>query len=220
MNIQRFLRFSTVMAAFVLLAVMLAGCRLPASQGIEGDSTQYPVPGGTEQGMGDLDVILTQTAMALLTPQPPPATAPPQAPAVTETPAPAPTQPPQPTAVVAYVEATPGKPPATYVLQAGEFPFCIARRFNVDQYELLNINGLGLRSNVYPGTTLRIPQTGNPFVGDRSLLDHPTTYKIKTGDTIYKIACIFGDVSPDMIALQNNLQAPFNLNAGEVLIIP
>ena len=95
-----------------------------------------------------------------------------------------------------------------------------ARRFNVDQYELLNINGLGLSSNVYPGTTLKIPQTGNTFAGENTLMNHPTTYKIKAGDTIYSIACAFGDVSPDMIALQNNLQAPYSLTAGDVLIIP
>ena len=36
---------------------------------------------------------------------------------------------------------TPGHP-ATYTLQSGEFPWCIARRFNVDPNELLSLNGL------------------------------------------------------------------------------
>jgi LysM repeat protein len=66
---------------------------------------------------------------------------------------------------------------------------------------------------------LQIPQTGNPFDGTRALIDHPTTYKIVEGDTLNIIACKFGDVSPDMIALQNNLSTP-DLPPGEVLIIP
>ena len=221
MNIQRFLRFSTVIAMLVLLAVVLAGCRLPASEGIEGDNPAYPVPGTGTQTMGDIPAFMTQTAEAALTPHAPEATPQPEVPVFTETSAPQPTQKPaQPTDVVEYVEATPGKPPATYTLHAGEFPFCIARRFNVDQYELLNVNGLGLGSNVYTGTTLKIPQTGHEFVGDPSLMNHTTTYKVKAGDTIYGIACAFGDVSPDMIALQNDLSAPYNLTAGEVLVIP
>ena len=32
---------------------------------------------------------------------------------------------------MAFATPTPGRP-ATYVIQDGEFPYCIARRFNVD----------------------------------------------------------------------------------------
>ncbi|HNT23489.1 MAG TPA: LysM peptidoglycan-binding domain-containing protein [Anaerolineales bacterium] len=230
MNIQRFLRYGTVIALVMVLAVALSGCLRAASEGItdttDTTGSSYPVPGATDQNMGELGTLVAQTEAAQQTPGMPPATQQPvvnpEVPAVTETPQPVPPeQQPQPTAApVVYIEATAGAPPATYTLQPGEFPFCIARRFNVDQYELLNINGLGLSSNVYPGTTLKIPQTGNTFAGENTLMNHPTTYKIKAGDTIYSIACAFGDVSPDMIALQNNLQAPYSLTAGDVLIIP
>jgi len=64
-----------------------------------------------------------------------------------------------------------------------------------------------------------MPQTGNPFDGERTLHEHPTTYKIVEGDTLNTIACYFGDMSPDLISLQNNLSTP-ELPAGEVLIIP
>jgi hypothetical protein len=43
---------------------------------------------------------------------------------------------------------------------------------------------------------------------------------VKSGDTIYTIACKFGDASPDMIAKQNNLSEPFNLKAGDTIRIP
>jgi LysM repeat protein len=71
-----------------------------------------------------------------------------------------------------------------------------------------------------PGQVLKIPQTGNPFIGNRVLHDHPTTYKILQGDTLNKIACYFGDLSPDMIAVQNNLPSFTDLPVGEVLFIP
>jgi hypothetical protein len=67
---------------------------------------------------------------------------------------------------------------------------------------------------------LKIPQTGNPFVGERALKPHPDYYKILSGDTVNTIACSYGDVSPDMIALQNGLTSYTGLPDGEVLVIP
>ena len=45
------------------------------------------------------------------------------------------------TPLVVVATATPGRP-ASYTLMQGEFPYCIARRFNVNQSELLTLNGL------------------------------------------------------------------------------
>jgi len=115
--------------------------------------------------------------------------------------------------------ATPGIP-KTYVIQAGEFPFCIARRFDLNPIELLSLNGLGSGSIVRPGTELRIPQTGNHFPSNRSLQPHPTTYIVKSGDTIYTIACAFGEVSPDAIVFANGLTGNYQLTAGQQLYIP
>jgi LysM repeat protein len=117
------------------------------------------------------------------------------------------------------ITATPGIP-SSYTLQTGEFPYCIARRFNVNPFELLSINGLSTSSLVRGGTTLRIPKTGNHFPGERALMAHPTTYTVKSGQNIYEIACAFGDVSPDMIALANGLKEPYTLTAGQNLFIP
>lgn len=150
---------------------------------------------------------------------PPPAAGTPGAPEPTQQPVePQPTATQQPTKVKVPT-ATPGRP-ATYTLKGGEFPYCIARRFNVDPGELLRLNGLGTNPLYHAGMTLKIPQSGKSFPGKRSLRSHPTTYTVKTGDTIYEIACLFGDVSPEAIAYANNLTKPYNLKVGQTLQIP
>jgi LysM repeat protein len=126
--------------------------------------------------------------------------------------------PPQPGQLV-MPTPTPGIP-TSYTLQPGEFVYCIARRFNVNPFELLSINGLSTSSVVRGGTTLKIPQTGHPFPGERSLMSHPTTYIVQSGENIYEISCKFGAVSPDQIAYANHLQSPYTLTAGQQLIIP
>jgi LysM repeat protein len=111
--------------------------------------------------------------------------------------------------------------PATYTLQAGEYPFCLARRFNVDPVELLTLNGLTGNEGFYaPGLVLKIPQTGNTFPGQRALRTHPTTYIIAVNDTIYKIGCYFGDVDPLAVAAVNHLVSPYALTVGQSLSIP
>lgn len=110
--------------------------------------------------------------------------------------------------------------PSTYTLQAGEFPWCIARRFNVDPQTLLSLSGLR-EGVVYPaGTLLRIPQSGS-FPGPRALRAHPTTYTISSADeTFYSIACLFGDIDPGAIAQANGLALGSPLTVGQTVKIP
>ena len=111
--------------------------------------------------------------------------------------------------------------PNTYTVQAGENPWCIADRFNVDYGELLSINRLTTESLPNPGTILDIPNTGHPWSsGARALLPHPTPFTIRNGDTINGIACLYGDVSPEAIIVFNQLSQPDALTPGEVLLIP
>jgi LysM repeat protein len=228
MNLKSFLRPFMFLLLAGLIVIGLTSCKLPASKGpFSGNSTSegFPIPGGTEQTSGGIDVgrFATQTAQVKLPvvindqqPAPsqnptsvapyPAATKVPEAPAMTSTP-------------ITYVEATPGTLPMTYTLQQGEFPFCIARRFNLNQSELLVLNNLAVDSLVGPGTELKIPQTGNPFDGTRALQEHPTIYTVQEGDTLNSIACSFGDVSPELIARQNNLSSN-EVKAGAELVIP
>ena len=118
----------------------------------------------------------------------------------------------------AYPTPTPGKP-SQYTIQQGEFPYCIARRFNVNPYDLLSANGLSNTSQVSVGTVLTIPQSGS-WPGSRSLKAHPTTYTVVYGDTVNSIACGFGDVDPNIILAANGLSAGTALTQGQVLQIP
>ena len=111
--------------------------------------------------------------------------------------------------------------PATYMLQKGEFPYCIARRFNLDPAELLNLNGLASGDIYYPNLTLTIPQSGKPFPGTRALRSHPDTYTVADPSlSIYGIACAYGDADPAAIAQANNLQLTATLTVGQQLSIP
>jgi LysM repeat protein len=148
------------------------------------------------------------------------------------------TETPEPTSVVAATEAASQAPttgateaataaptrqsgvPATYTLHEGEHPFCIARRYDIDPVALLNANGLDSDSIISPGMTLTLPQDTGGFPGARKLADHPDTFTVSSSDTIYAIACYYGDVFPADIAQANNLTEPYDLTPGSVLDIP
>lgn len=112
--------------------------------------------------------------------------------------------------------------PATYLLQKGEFPFCIARRYNVDPFELLQINHLTLGQIFYPGLVLTMPTSGALFPAPRALHSHTDTYTVTSSlETLRTIACYFGDVDPDALASTNGLaNADVPLTAGKILTVP
>lgn len=127
------------------------------------------------------------------------------------------------TAAPAATSVPPGVRPATYTLQSGEFPYCIARRFNVDPDALLQASGLtaAQANNLSAGTVLTIPQSAGGFPGNRALRSHPATYTVASGDeTVYSIACLFGDVDPNAIASANGISVSTKLTVGQNLQIP
>lgn len=119
-----------------------------------------------------------------------------------------------------YATPVPGQS-FSYTLKKGEFPYCIARRFNVHPNDLLTVNGLLGSYRIYPeGLVLTVPGGGRPFPGLRALLPHPATYTVPQSQmTVYKVACLYGDVDPQVILQHNGLTSPF-LTLGQTLQIP
>ena len=157
------------------------------------------------EAANDIEVIETEEAMEEPT----------QAPTATKkaTATPEPTEEPVPDISV----------PQSYTLQKDEFPYCIARRFDVNVGTLMTLNGLTSGQSYYEGMVLKIPQDSSWDVashGSRTLRTHPVTYTVAAGDSIYSIACKFGDVSPEQIAAKNGLEAPYSLTPGMQLDIP
>ncbi len=117
---------------------------------------------------------------------------------------------------------TVGSVPSTYTLQKGEWPYCIARRFDVNPNELLNLNSLTAAESVAlnPGLVLSLPQTGNHFPPPRFWHSHPDTYTVDPGDTIGSVSCYYGDITPQQIATANNITTSSTLTTGQKLTIP
>jgi LysM repeat protein len=216
-------KFIPLIGLALLMILSLSACVRSASKAPQASPTsEFPLPGSTEDVFGQLSAFATQTAIAMSAPS-----ATQELP--TEPPTEEPTQaPPQPTEAPPQVNEPQPTPqfilkqrpiPKTYTLRKGEHPYCIARRFNVNPITMLQLSGLAT-SGTYPtGTVLTIPQSGS-FPGDRSLKDHPTTYTVQSGDTLFTIACQFGDVWPEDIAEANGLKLNANLKVGQELYIP
>ena len=218
-----------VFVLVLLLAWSLAACERSASSPPE-DEAAFPTLAGTQDTMETLGIYATQTAVAAEAEGASGAAEAPQEEAPAEEPSEAPAEEAEPPAEPAEPEPAPEEAPAvpesypvpdTYTLQKGEFPYCIARRFDISPGALLQANGLTTASTTYPGQELTIPKTAGAFdAGARSLRDHPGKYTVQAGDTVYKIACLYGDVDPRAIEAANGLSGAYSLNVGQEITIP
>jgi LysM repeat protein len=112
--------------------------------------------------------------------------------------------------------------PPTYSLMPGEWPMCIARRYNLDPAALLSNSGLNFESKPDVGFQLKLPQNTSwpDKYGPRAIRAHPTDHTVVAGETLFTISCAYGDVDPSGIVSENNLEPPYKLSAGQVLHIP
>lgn len=225
-----------IASTLLLVAVLVSACEQPYSTPPAVTSTPinpslFATTIPNEPGsMEDVENITTQTAVADVPTQTPgDSGSAPQA-GATETSTPMIALNPtftatQAVAVIPTSTSVPaGSKPATYKLNKGEFPFCIARRFNVDPAQLLALSGLSSSQadSLSTGTVLTIPQSGS-FPGDRSWHDHPATFVVGTTydtNTVYGVACYYGDIDPAVIAQHNNISVDATLTAGQTLNIP
>ena len=127
------------------------------------------------------------------------------------------------TLVVATPEATPTTVGVTeYTVKSGDWIWQIARSFNVDPQEIIDLNDLTSPSQIQPGMVLQIPvpsvspeATGTPGATEAG----GTVHVVKPGEWIWQIARIYG-VDPQSIIDANDLVNPTMIQPGQELIIP
>lgn len=237
----RMKRSAWIAVTLLLTAMITSGCYRSASEAPVVTSTPIdpnslfatPIVGATE--ISDVQIFGTQTAQAanpggaLVTASPSPT----GAVVVTTTATPGSSLPVTPTVIVTSTLALPSGPtttpvpagsrPSTYTLQSEEFPYCIARRYNLDPDSLLAQNQLSDGTVYYAGVVLNLSNVASPFPGVRALRSHPTTYTV-TGNadtTVYGVACQFGDIEPSAIVSANSgISIGSALSVGQTLNIP
>jgi len=124
--------------------------------------------------------------------------------------------------------------PTSYTVLSGEWVYSIARKFNLDPQEIIDLNGLVAPYALTPGQTLKLPgdcpsgttpvvvatvTPGGPTVTPGGTIAAGTVYYVQAGEWVYSIARKFG-VDPQAIIDANNLAAPYTLSVGQKLIIP
>jgi LysM repeat protein len=110
--------------------------------------------------------------------------------------------------------------PAVYSLHRGEFPWCLARRFDIHPQDLMRANGFYTWQVYQPGQAVILPANAREFPGNRALRPSPATYIVQYGDTIFGIACYYGNVEPKAILAANGLQKGNQIYPGLQLQIP
>jgi hypothetical protein len=210
-----------LIAILILSALVLGACTRSATSAVVDNPTQDPIE-------SIFSTVATQTALAASG-----ASTGDDAvndsstggsddgPVPSNTPTTIPTNTPQPTATHTPAPTSePGTAPISYTLHEGEWPYCLARRFDVDPDVLIASNGFSDASELSVGTVLTIPTDSGAFGGQRSLRSHPTSYTASGIDTFYSIACEFGDLYPASIAEANGKDVGYTPVAGELLQIP
>lgn len=219
-----------VLLVALALLLTLTACNRQASKTVVPTATtngELPFPVGTA-GTPIASDFSTQTAVASL-PMP---SATPQVITATDTPttpdqgqggtAPEPQATAAPDTNVPMANTPVVSRPTTYTLQRGEWPLCIARRYNLDVASFLSANGMTMNSKPAEGAQMTIPASGSwsAAYGAQNLVKHPATYTVSAGDTLNTIACRYGDVAPESILVVNNLQSASDVKAGMALKIP
>jgi spore germination protein len=96
-----------------------------------------------------------------------------------------------------------------YVVQPGDTLFRIAQRFGLSVQELIEINRFPDPNKLVVGQAILIPRRGV----------EPLRYTVVSGDTLYKIAQLFG-TTVQAIVNANNILDPNRIDVGMELIIP
>jgi LysM repeat protein len=99
-----------------------------------------------------------------------------------------------------------------YTVQPGDNLFRIGLQFGISWVQIAEANGITNPNRIYAGQVLKIPVNApgpNPQF----------THEVRPGDTLFKISLRYGVNWMD-IASANNLQPPYLIFPGQMLVIP
>lgn len=129
-------------------------------------------------------------------------------------------------------EATPLVGVTEYTVVPGDWIWKIARKYNVDPQDIIDLNDLASPSAIQPGLVLQIPgpapveasDTPNPTI---TITGTPgttpeaggTVHVVQPGEWIWQIARAYG-VDPQEIIDANGLTDPSRISVGQELVIP
>jgi LysM repeat protein len=117
-----------------------------------------------------------------------------------------------------------------YTVQAGDWIFKIAREFNVDPQDIIDLNDLANPGQLTVGMVLKIPVEGTSIeptvvgtpatpTGTGTPTSGTTVHIVQPGEWVWQIARFYG-LDPQAIIDANNLTSPSNISPGDELIIP
>lgn len=106
--------------------------------------------------------------------------------------------------------------PASYVVKPGDTVSGIAARYGISTASVLALNGLGWKSLIFPGQTLKLSGASTGAGTGTVSGTRPATYTIKRGDTIIGIAGRYG-VSTQSLLTLNGLSRTSIIYPGQVI---
>ncbi|MHB1171077.1 MAG: LysM peptidoglycan-binding domain-containing protein [Lacisediminihabitans sp.] len=123
-------------------------------------------------------------------------------------------------AIAAAAAATAASAPSSYMVVAGDTVSSIAGRYGLATASVLALNGLGWKSIIFPGQTLKLTNGGAaPVVVAPTPPANNGRYTIVTGDTVSAIAAKFG-LSTQAVLSSNGLGWSSIIYPGQTLAIP
>jgi len=111
-----------------------------------------------------------------------------------------------------------GRRPAVHVVRSGDSLWRIAKRHRMDVNTLARLNGMGANDTLRTGQKLVLNRGGGSGGGSTASGGGSKTYKVRSGDTLSRIAKSFG-VSVNDIVNWNGISRHSTLRVGQKLTI-